>query len=112
MIVLTAFSSQSAHTADLFNQLTTDAVLLTMLPYFYSSINLIRFEGMTTRNGFIMFFSGIACVFCMIALAGAEGSTLTATFIVSLIILMFYTKKVGLAQYIEQHKNDTPVSAA
>jgi len=25
---------------------------------------------------------------------------------------MFYTKKVGLAQYIEQHKNDTPVSAA
>lgn len=102
MIVLTVFSSQSAHTADLFNQLTTDAVLLTMLPYFYSSINLIRFEGMTTRSGFTMFFSGIACVFCMIALAGAEGATLTATFIVSLVILMFYAKKMGLKQS-EQH---------
>ena len=98
MVVLTVFSSQSAHTADLFNQLTTDAVLLTMLPYFYSSINLIRFEGMTTRSGFTMFFSGIACVFCMIALAGAEGATLTATFIVSLVILMFYAKKMGLKQ--------------
>ncbi|WP_194435134.1 cadaverine/lysine antiporter [Vibrio fluminensis] len=106
MIVLTVFSSKTAHTADLFNQLTTDAVLLTMLPYFYSSINLIRFEGMTTRNGFVMFFSGIACVFCMVALAGAESTTLAATFIMSLIILMFYSKKVGLAQYVEQHKND------
>ena len=45
MIGLTAFTSQSAHAADLFNVLTTDAVLLTMLPYFYSSINLIRFEA-------------------------------------------------------------------
>ncbi|MFA1561081.1 cadaverine/lysine antiporter [Aliivibrio fischeri] len=102
MVALTVFSSQSAHTADLFNQLTTDAVLLTMLPYFYSSINLIRFEGMTTRSGFTMFFSGIACVFCMIALAGAEGATLTATFIVSLVILMFYAKKMGLKQSEQQ----------
>jgi cadaverine:lysine antiporter len=106
MCVLMVFSSKTAHAADLFNQLTTDAVLLTMLPYFYSSINLIRFEGMTTRNGFVMFFSGIACLFCMVALAGAEGTTLTATFIMSLIILMFYSKKAGLAQYMEQHPNE------
>jgi len=110
MVVLTVFSSETAHTADLFNQLTTDAVLLTMLPYFYSSINLIRFEGMTTRNGFVMFFSGVACVFCMVALAGAESTTLAATFIMSLIILMFYSKKAGLAQYVELHKNDSAVS--
>ena len=69
MVVLMFFSSKTAHASDLFNQLTTDAVLLTMLPYFYSSINLIRFEGMTTRNGFVMLFSGVACLFCFIALA-------------------------------------------
>ena len=112
MIVLTAFSSQSAHTADLFNQLTTDAVLLTMLPYFYSSINLIRFEGMTTRSGFTMMFSGVACVFCMIALAGAEGATLTATFIVSLVILMFYAKKMGLKQAEQNAAAETEAAIA
>ncbi|MGL5224394.1 MAG: cadaverine/lysine antiporter [Aeromonas sp.] len=101
MVVLTAFTSQSAHASDLFNVLTTDAVLLTMLPYFYSSINLIRFEGMTTRSVGVMLISGIACVFCLIALMGAEGSSLTATFIVSLIIFMFYAKKQGLRQHEE-----------
>ncbi|EOW9406079.1 cadaverine/lysine antiporter [Vibrio cholerae] len=103
MLVLMFFSSETAHASDLFNQLTTDAVLLTMLPYFYSSINLIRFEGMTTRNTFVILFSGIASLFCMVALAGAEGSTLTATFIMSLIILMFYSKKAGLDKYLETH---------
>lgn len=103
MLVLMFFSSETAHASDLFNQLTTDAVLLTMLPYFYSSINLIRFEGMTTRNTFVMLLSGIASLFCMVALAGAEGSTLTATFIMSLIILMFYSKKAGLDKYLETH---------
>ncbi|EOX1291173.1 cadaverine/lysine antiporter [Vibrio cholerae] len=103
MLVLMFFSSETAHASDLFNQLTTDAVLLTMLPYFYSSINLIRFEGMTTRNTFVMLFSGIASLFCMVALAGAEGSTLTATFIMSLIVLMFYSKKAGLDKYLETH---------
>ncbi|MGL5288760.1 MAG: cadaverine/lysine antiporter [Aeromonas sp.] len=101
MILLTAFTSHSAHASDLFNVLTTDAVLLTMLPYFYSSINLIRFEGMTTRSVGVMLISGIACVFCLIALMGAEGSSLTATFIVSLIIFMFFAKKMGLRQHEE-----------
>ncbi|HHQ4571429.1 MULTISPECIES: cadaverine/lysine antiporter [Aeromonas] len=99
MIGLTAFTSRSAHAADLFNVLTTDAVLLTMLPYFYSSINLIRFEGMTSRSIGAMIFSGVACVFCLVALMGAKGSNLTATFVVSLIILMFYAKKQGLRQH-------------
>ncbi len=97
MIALMMFSG-STNTGDLFNQLTTIAVLLTMLPYFYSSVNLIRLESMTTCNIFVLLFSGVACVFCFIALAGAEGSALTATFLVSLIILVFYGKKLGLSQ--------------
>ncbi|CAM3119868.1 cadaverine/lysine antiporter [Moritella viscosa] len=97
MAFITMFSG-SSNTGDLFNQLTTIAVLLTMLPYFYSSVNLIRLESMTTRNIFVMLFSGIACVFCLIALAGAESSALTGTFLVSLIILVFYGKKKGLSQ--------------
>ncbi len=112
MVVLMVFSSKVADTASLFNQLTTDAVLLTMLPYFYSSINLIRFEGMTTRNTFVMLFSGVACVFCMVALVGAESTSLAATFIISLVILMFYCKKAGLAEYVKHSENQDAMQAS
>jgi len=101
MVFITMFSG-SSNTGDLFNQLTTIAVLLTMLPYLYSSIDLIRLESMTTRNVFVMLFSGVACVFCFIALAGADSSALTGTFLVSLIIMVFYGKKKGRAQGEEQ----------
>ena len=101
MIAITLFSG-SSNSGDLFSQLTTIAVLLTMLPYFYSSVNLIRLESRTTRNFFVLSFSGIACVFCLIALAGAEGSALTGTFLVSLIILVFYGKKLGRNQANEE----------
>lgn len=101
MAFITMFSG-SSNTGDLFSQLTTIAVLLTMLPYLYSSIDLIRLESMTTRNVFVMLFSGVACVFCFIALAGAESSALTGTFLISLIIMVFYGKKKGRSQGEEQ----------
>ena len=97
MIVITIFSSGGG-ASNLFDILTSDAVLLTMLPYFYSAVNLIRYEGMTTRSIFVMLFSGIACIFCFIALIGASSSALTATFIISLIIFMFYGRKMGTRQ--------------
>ncbi|BDM65157.1 arginine:agmatine antiporter [Shewanella sp. NFH-SH190041] len=101
MIAITLFSSGDGHASGLFNILTTDAVLLTMLPYFYSAVNMIRYEGMTTRNGFVMLFSGVACVFCFIALIGADPSALSATFIVSLAIFVFYARKLGLKQHVD-----------
>ncbi|MGL6122065.1 MAG: cadaverine/lysine antiporter [Shewanella sp.] len=103
MVLLTVFSSGSAHAADLFNSLVTIAVLLTMLPYFYSSISLIRLEGMTTNSVFAMICSVLACIFCFVALEGAEGSALAGTFIVTLIVMMFYSKKLG---YMEYHQNN------
>lgn len=103
MVAITLFSSGEGHASGLFNILTSDAVLLTMLPYFYSAVNMIRYEGMTTRNVFVMLFSGVACVFCFIALIGAEPSSLAATFIVSLVIFAFYGRKVGAQQYLKNH---------
>ena len=95
MILLTVASSSGANASDLFGQLTGIAVLLTMLPYFYSAVNLIRFEGATTRSVLSIVASVIAAAFCFVALAGATSAQLTATFIVSLIILMFYANKIG-----------------
>ncbi|MCL2915462.1 cadaverine/lysine antiporter [Shewanella corallii] len=105
MIAITLLSSGDGHASDLFNVLSSDAVLLTMLPYFYSAVNMIRYEGMTTRNGFVMLFSGVACVFCFIALIGADPHALSATFIVSLAVFIFYGRKLGLRQHIERAAN-------
>ena len=84
--------------SDLFGELTGIAVLLTMLPYFYSCIDLIRFDGANIKNVLSLLASILGCVFCFIALMGANSIELSGTFIVSLIILMFYSRKLGSAQ--------------
>ncbi|WP_108649504.1 cadaverine/lysine antiporter [Dongshaea marina] len=96
MVIITIVNaSGSGHASDLFGMLTSIAVLLTMLPYFYSALNLIRFEGATTRSVLSLVASVIASIFCFIALAGAENTQLVGTIIVSLIIMMAYANKVG-----------------
>ncbi|MDU2243981.1 MAG: cadaverine/lysine antiporter [Haemophilus parainfluenzae] len=97
MIVLTIVSASGANAADLFTQLTSIAVMLTMFPYFYSAINLIRFEGMTTKSVLSAIASVFAILFCFIALAGAEHYQITATILIALAIFSFYAKKSGEA---------------
>lgn len=48
--------------SDLFGELTGIAVLLTMLPYFYSCVDLIRFEGINIRNFVSLICSVLGCV--------------------------------------------------
>lgn len=103
MLAISLFSSGDGHASSLFNILTSDAVLLTMLPYFYSAVNMIRYEGMTTKSTFVLIFSSIAIIFCFIALIGADPHSLTATFIVSLAIFAFYGRKLGVQQSQSQH---------
>ncbi len=93
----------SGNASGLFNQLTSIAVLLTLLPYFYSCINLIRFEGMTTKSVVAVIASIVGCGFCFVALAGADSTPLMATFLVSLTILMFYANKMGKRQAAGVH---------
>ncbi|OOF69512.1 cadaverine/lysine antiporter [Rodentibacter caecimuris] len=100
MIVLTIVSASGSNAADLFTQLTSIAVMLTMFPYFYSAINLIRFEGLTTKSTLSLSASVLAILFCFIALAGAEHYQATAIILVSLTIFSFYAKKLGNQQSI------------
>ena len=97
MLVLMAMKamSNSGNASDLFGTLTGIAVLLTMLPYFYSCIDLIRIEGATTRSMLSIVAAVIACGFCFVALGGADSTQLVATFIVSVVILMVYSWKKG-----------------
>lgn len=50
MVLITLMNSSGGKASDLFGELTGIAVLLTMLPYFYSCVDLIRFEGINIRN--------------------------------------------------------------
>ena len=94
MILITLMNSEGGKAADLFGELTGIAVLLTMLPYFYSCIDLIRFEGVNLKNLVSLICSVLGCIFCFIALSGANSFELAGTFIISLIILMFYANKI------------------
>lgn len=95
MIFITVLNSGEGKASDLFGTLTGIAVLLTMLPYFYSCIDLIRIEGASMRNLLSLSASILGCCFCFIALMGAGSLELSGTFIVSLIILMFYALKMN-----------------
>ena len=101
--------SGSGNASDLFGTLTGIAVLLTMLPYFYSSIDLIRIEGATTRSVLSIVASLFACAFCFVALGGADSVQLVATFIVSLVILIVYSWKQGIKM---PHHNEKPMQPA
>ncbi|EBH8951303.1 cadaverine/lysine antiporter [Salmonella enterica] len=103
MVLITVVNSSNGKASDLFGELTSIAVLLTMLPYFYSCVDLIRFEGINVRNMASLVCSTLGCAFCFIALIGANSFELAGTFIVSLIILMFYGRKL----HLRQHNTDT-----
>jgi cadaverine:lysine antiporter len=107
MILITVMNSSGGKASDLFGELTGIAVLLTMLPYFYSCVDLIRFEGVNVRNLASLVCSVLGCAFCFIALMGASSFELSGTFIVSLIILMFYGRKMNQ----REHRDDNAASA-
>jgi cadaverine:lysine antiporter len=74
MVLITLMNSAGGKASDLFGELTGIAVLLTMLPYFYSCVDLIRFEGINIRNFVSLICSVLGCVFCFIALMGQAPS--------------------------------------
>ncbi|MEG1347395.1 MAG: cadaverine/lysine antiporter [Hafnia sp.] len=111
MAFMTFMSAKGSNSSDIFGELIGIAVLLTMLPYFYSCVALIRMEGASLKNIVIVIAATFGCVFFFVALSGAENIKLTATFIISLSILMFYARKQGeheKAYAIQQKQNPPP----
>ena len=90
MIVFMFFSSSAQ---EIFSDIISIAVLLTILPYFYSSLNLIHIVELRNKAVFQLVACGFACLFCFAALAGAKDVILAAAVIVSLVCLVFYEKK-------------------
>ena len=93
LVIVTAMNLEGGTSASIFGEIISIAVLLTMLPYFYSCIDLIRMDGVNTKNILSLITALLGCIFCFIAIMGSNSIELAGTFIVSLIILIFYTAK-------------------
>lgn len=98
MIIVTGMNLRGGNAASIFGDLINIAVLLTMLPYFYSCIDLIKMDGANIKNFLSLIASVLGCIFCFIAILGTNSFELAATFIVSLIIFMFYAAKINREQ--------------
>lgn len=96
MLVIVAINWNSSGTAVLFESITGIAVLLLMLPYFYSGLNLIRKEGAQQGKAINVVAAVVACSFCLVAIAGASQMRLALTLITSLTVLIFYAWRTGL----------------
>ncbi|NCC50565.1 MAG: amino acid permease [Spartobacteria bacterium] len=107
--------SKGGNTQDIFGEIVSITVLFTVIPYFYSALQLLKL-GCTGRKKaiFVMIVSVIACVFCFTALAGAEHAELIWALAVIFGILMFYTTKDRAAfvknqqALVHEHESDAP----
>lgn len=90
MLILMAFKGNSAQ---IFGEVISIAVLMTILPYYYSSLNLIRIVEHRKCAFFQLLAGFIAILFCLIGLFGASKSAILATLIFSLGTFIFYITK-------------------
>lgn len=79
--------------SDMFGELITIAALFTILPYFYSALELIRIDGISRKTMIHFIIALVAAIFCFTALIGAKFSALLATMLVSLICFILYAIK-------------------
>lgn len=91
LLLLMMLKSDTAN--QLFQEIITIAVLMTILPYFYSALNLIDVAEYPIKSFVVFITATIAIIFCLSAYIGAEDYALVSVFIISLISLIFYVRK-------------------
>ncbi|AIT09939.1 lysine/cadaverine antiporter [Candidatus Francisella endociliophora] len=83
----------SGSTAALFGKVISIAVMMTILPYFYSALNLIDVVEHPVKHFVLTVVAIVAILFCFIAYIGAEDYALVSVTIISLITMIFYVRK-------------------
>jgi cadaverine:lysine antiporter len=93
MGVLMIFSKEKS-AQSLFGNIISIAVLLTILPYFYSALNMLHAFEMKKNKIFLQLLACFLSVgFCLVAIAGSPDEILVATVAVSFIAMVFYERK-------------------
>ena len=85
------FKASSAN--QLFQEIITIAVLLTILPYFYSALNLIDVAEHPVKNTLVIITTFVGMLFCFAAYIGSQHYALVSIVIISLVSLIFYVRK-------------------
>ena len=86
--------SKGGNTQELFGHIADTAVLLTLPPYLYSALDLIRIHGFRNRKAIVpVTASLLASAFCFVALSGATRAYLVIAVVVMLGIFIFYAGK-------------------
>ncbi len=94
LMVLLTIVSKGGNTQELFGDIADTAVLLTLPPYLYSALNLIKIHGFRDRKAAVpLIASTLACAFCFVALSGASRTFLAIAVIAMLGIFIFYVGK-------------------
>jgi len=94
MLLLMMLVSRAGDTQDLFNSITSVAVLLTLPAYYYSALALLKRYGLRNRAAWLKVAASLgACMFCFIAFSGAEKNALSGAVIVMLGAFIFYVGK-------------------
>lgn len=94
LMIFLMLVSKGGSTQEIFGDIVSIAVLLTLLPYLYSALNLIKIYGFRDRRAIVPVISSlIACAFCFTAFAGAAKAYLVAAVITMLAIFIFYVGK-------------------
>ena len=78
---------------NLFNVTVSIAALLVLLPYYYSSLYLLKTTRKLGFNLVQFVLSGIGMLFCVVAFAGADYNILAGASVLMLAILIFYVYK-------------------
>ncbi len=94
LLIVMALASKGGNTQTLFGSITKIAVLLTLPPYFYSALNLLRRHGFRDSKAVLQVIcSVVACAFCIVAFSGAVKFALMGCIAVMLGTFVFYVAK-------------------
>ena len=94
MTLLMFFVMSSAGSAvDLFGEIISIAVMMTILPYFYSALNVIDVVEHPVKHLFITLTAIFSIIFCFAAYIGAQDYAIVGVTILSLAALIFYVRK-------------------
>lgn len=108
LLVLMMLFGGSGDTQQLFGKITSIAVLLTLPAYFYSALALLKRYGFRSKGAWLKVAASLgACLFCMVAFAGATKLALAGAMMVMLGAFIFFAAKSGPSSKIK-----TPLSRA
>lgn len=103
MVVITVGGGGAAA---MFGKLISIAALLTVIPYFYSALQLLHSERLSKKTFIHLTAVILASAFCFTILIGATLDTLLATFIIALACFVLYVIKFKEENHYEHHPDN------